>query len=80
MGFFIQMYDKNGVVIGHSRKESLDAIGELYKDMLVLKGDRATHWVKLFQEGDPEPLVYAYKNGCAMNTLLAAIPPSDLMH
>jgi hypothetical protein len=75
----VQAYDKRGVVVGCHPVQTEQQAHSIFIDLCCSK-DKVVEWVRIFIEGDPEPLVWAFRNMKPMNRLIMGRPPSDLLH
>ena len=76
---YIQTYDHQGVILNHYRcADGSDAHHRMLA-LCCIEGS-PIHWVKVFLEGDPEPLIYGYCNGYSMLKLIKATTASVRIH
>ena len=79
MGMLVQAYDQRGVIVGAYQAKTEQQAHSVFINLCCSK-DHVVEWVRIFIEGDPEPLVWAYRNMRPMNSLIMDRSPSELQH
>lgn len=77
--FYIQVYDQHDIIVGHTSCKTEDEAHRAFIALCCSK-DRVSHTVKLFLNGDLEPLVWAFRNGRSMENLITDVSVRNVIN